>query len=150
MMTNSGLECLVRWILGCVFVYASIPKIVDPSAFAKIIYGYQLLPGVLINGAAIILPFVELYAGIFLIVGIFPRSSTVLVMILLGIFMMAISINLIRGHEFDCGCFSVNTKSHTSSSVELLIRDIFLFSLCLIPIGFRGQRKFLILNKGMD
>ncbi|MBU1169896.1 MAG: DoxX family membrane protein [Proteobacteria bacterium] len=143
-MTNKKLECLVRWTLGGVFVYASIHKILDPSEFAKIIYGYQLVPGYVINLSAIILPFVELFTGLFLLLGIYPRSSAILANVMLGIFMVAISINLIRGHEFDCGCFSVNKNGHTASNIELLIRDAIWFVFGLLPILFRTERLFVI------
>lgn len=47
---------VVRLFLGAVFVYASLDKILHPQAFAEMVYNYQLLPDVLINLTAIILP----------------------------------------------------------------------------------------------
>lgn len=138
--TAPRVEWVVRWILGIVFVYAGTQKILDPGGFAKIIYGYQLFPGILINAIAIVLPWVEVYAGLFLALGVFPRSSAVLINILLAAFVLAISINLIRGHEFDCGCFSVNNNNGNSSTIELLLRDAVMFCFGLIPIVFRGRR----------
>ena len=35
-----------------------------------------------------------------------------------------IAFNLIRGHEFDCGCFSFGAKSSHLSNVSLLVRDV--------------------------
>lgn len=147
LLTNSRLDLSARWILGGVFIYASIHKIMDPASFAKIIYGYDILPHSLINLAAIILPFVECIGGLFLALGIWPRSAALIVNALLGLFIMAITFNLIRGHEFDCGCFSVSRSGLTSSSSELLVRDILWFTLGLVPILFRGRRLGLFFIK---
>lgn len=138
-LKSPRLECLARWVLGLVFVYASIHKIIDPGAFARIIYGYQLVPGVLINGLAIVLPYVEFFGGLFLLLGIFPRAAAVLINGLLAVFILAIAYNLARGHTFDCGCFSVSQGNGSSSNIELLIRDLLLFLIGLLPIVYRGR-----------
>ncbi len=118
---------LFRLILGITFIAASIPKIRDPGQFAQIIYGYYLFPDYIINLSAIILPFIELIAGVSLIVGFYPKSAALAINGLLLIFILAIGINLIRGHQFDCGCFSVTGPDKVASAVWLLIRDIILF-----------------------
>ena len=64
-----------RWILGITFIYASYYKILSPTDFAKMVYGYNLFPEVLINLIAIVLPFVELISGLCLLLGIYPRSA---------------------------------------------------------------------------
>ncbi|MFC1886688.1 MauE/DoxX family redox-associated membrane protein [Thermodesulfobacteriota bacterium] len=120
------MELILRWVVGIIFVYASYHKILAPAHFAKIIYGYYLFPDASINIIAIVLPFVELYSGIFLILGIFPRSAVLLINILLLMFIIAISINLIRGQEFDCGCFSFGEPGYTSSAEQLLLRNMVL------------------------
>lgn len=143
-LTNSLCDMAARWGLGLMFLYACVHKIMDPSAFAKIIYGYGLLPGYLINVTAIVLPFVELYAGACLVLGVWPRSAAIVVNGMLGVFIIAITINLIRGHEFDCGCFSIHEAGYTSSNVELLIRDLSWFIIGLVPVFFHGERRWVI------
>ena len=120
-----------RFILGGLFIYASISKIVHPYAFAKIIYNYKLLPESLIYISAITLPWVEIISGLFLIAGIFKRTAAIILSSLLFIFIIAISFNLIRGLNFDCGCFTTVITEKGSDPVGLLIRDI----LMLIPGG---------------
>ena len=117
---------LLKLVLGITFIVASYPKIQDPAAFARIVYGYAIFPAVSINLIAIILPFIELTAGISLIMRFFPRPALLLINILLGIFVLVISFNLLRGHSFDCGCFSVADPSSTHSAIFLLIRDLVL------------------------
>lgn len=147
-LTNPLIDLGARWLLGLVFLYACFHKILDPSAFAKIIYGYQLLPGFLINVTAIILPFVELFAGVCLIVGILPRPAAIIINGMLAVFIIAISINLARGHAFDCGCFSIHEAGYISSNVELLIRDLVYFLIGLVPVFFHGERKGLVPFRG--
>ncbi|HPQ39083.1 MAG TPA: MauE/DoxX family redox-associated membrane protein [bacterium] len=99
------LEWFLRWIAGGAFVYAATAKILVPCELAMDIYQYQMAPGVLINIGAIILPYVELILGICLIAGLAPRGAALGITVILLFFMVILSVNLIRGIEFECGCF---------------------------------------------
>jgi putative oxidoreductase len=144
LISNSWVELAARWILGLTFVYASSYKILLPADFAKIIYGYNLFPVVLINLIAIILPFMELMAGLALIFGIYPRSAAIIINGLLLAFIVALSINLIRGHEFHCGCFSAGEGGHTETPEMTIVRDIIYFIIGLQVIFFGGIRRISI------
>jgi uncharacterized membrane protein YphA (DoxX/SURF4 family) len=133
-------------LLGLTFIYASFYKIVLPAHFAKIIYGYDLLPGASINLIAITLPFLELFAGLALVLGVFPRSAAAIVTGMLLAFMIGISINLMRGHEFDCGCFAFGKQGSASSAAELLGRDVILLIFALYVLRFDGRRRWCVLS----
>jgi putative oxidoreductase len=124
LLENSWTELVGRWILGSMFVVASVHKIADPADFAKIIYGYQLVSKEAINLIAIILPFLELVSGAALLAGIYPKSAALIINLMLLVFSMGISINLLRGHTFDCGCFAMGAESHQSAAGVLLVRDL--------------------------
>jgi putative oxidoreductase len=143
---NSWIELAARWILGLTFVYASYNKILAPAAFAKIIYGYDLFPAVFINLIAIIVPFLELFAGLALVIGIYPRSAALIVNAMLMVFITALSINLIRGHEFDCGCFSIDAGSQETFAGPLIFRDFLVLALGLHVLFYRNVRKLCILS----
>lgn len=117
---------VIKLTLGITFIYASYHKIADPAEFAKILYGYAIFPGVSINILAITIPFVELIAGFSLILGMFPRSALLIINGLLLAFILLIGFNLLRGHQFDCGCFVFSNQPHTQSNIYLLIRDLLL------------------------
>lgn len=117
-------EWVLRLFLGCTFIFASWHKIVSPDQFATILYGYDIFPHQIINVLAIIMPFVELVCGLSLITGLLKRSGLLLINAMLICFIFLIAFNLIRGHEFDCGCFSLGTTKGVWSSVWLLIRDV--------------------------
>jgi len=141
-------EVVLRWILGLTFIYASYHKIIDPAQFAKVIYGYELVPAAVINLVAIILPFLELIAGIALILGIYPRSAVLIINVLLVGFIVLLSVNLIRGHEFDCGCFAFEEYGQASNNRSLLLRDIIYLLLGLHILFFKNTRKACILQGG--
>ncbi len=116
----------IKLILGITFVFASYHKIEDPGEFAKIIYGYSIFPDFSINILAIIIPFIELIAGFSLIFNFFPRAALLLINTLLSGFILVIGFNLLKGHEFDCGCFSLSGQASPFSNHFLLVRDVFL------------------------
>jgi len=121
-LTNEGVGWLVRVSLGILFIWASADKIFHPGAFAKIVNNYQILPGELVNIAAIILPWLELLCGLSLITGVFVRPSAAWLGLLLVVFTLAVSINLGRGININCGCFSTSSHARTLG-VSLLLQD---------------------------
>ena len=145
---SSWLELAARWILGLTFIYASYSKILYPADFAKIIFGYELFPHALINLIAIILPFLELVSGVALICGIYPRSSVLIINMLLAAFIVLLSVNLIRGHEFDCGCFAFRNSESTATAEGTLVRDFIYLALGLQVFFFRRPRRWCIQPTG--
>lgn len=139
-----------RLILGVIFIYASIDKIVHPAAFANDIYNYRILPEALINLTAMVLPWLELILGIFLVVGLFREGSVSMVTLLLLVFFGAMVFNPARGLDIHCGCFHTSIRGTDSAPmVWYVFRDgLFLIPACyLFYCTFRGgrtRRKFRI------
>lgn len=140
-LNNSWIELAARWILGLTFIYASLHKILAPAEFAKIVYGYGLFPEISINLIAVIIPFLELVTGFALIIGFFPRSAAITINGLLLAFIVVLTINLIRGHEFDCGCFSAGQSGYFSSPKVTIVRDIFYLAFGMQIVLFGGDRR---------
>lgn len=111
----------VQIALGAVFVASAIPKLVDPPAFAHMIYNYRLLPGTLVNALALVMPWIELLVGILLVLGAWRREAALVAALLLVVFLGAIGWNLLRGHAIDCGCFDVRSAGKTP---EQLLADM--------------------------
>jgi len=148
MLNNNWIELASRWLLGMVFVYASYHKILSPAHFAKVIYGYYLFPDFSINILAIVLPYLELSAGLALIFGIYPRSAALIINVLLLAFMVALSINLLRGQEFDCGCFSFGEAGAAHTVWHMLVRDAILFALGVQVLIFDNYRRGCLRQSG--
>ncbi|MCP5108462.1 MAG: DoxX family membrane protein [bacterium] len=140
-LSSLPVQVICRFILGGVFIYASIDKIANPYAFARIIHNYQQMPDMFIYPMAIILPWVEMFAGVFLVLGIYKRTAAIVLGSLLLVFSVAISINLARGLNFDCGCFSTVTTEAGSDPVGLLIRDMLLLIPGFIIIFFSRKKE---------
>ena len=129
LLCNQWMELTARLILGVTFIYASYNKILAPAEFAKLVYGYNLFPHETINLISITIPFIELISGMALITGIYTRAAALIIIGMLTAFIIIISIYVIRGHEFDCGCFSVQTNSAAKSAKYILGRDVILLIL---------------------
>ena len=109
-------ELLARLLLGGFFVYASLDKIWNPAAFAKIVYQWQVVGPVPSNLVAVTLPWVELLAGALLVGGVWRRESALVTALLLVVFLLAAASVMARGIDVEnCGCVSV-AKAETSSS----------------------------------
>jgi len=143
-LQNSWVELASRWILGATFIYASYGKILSPADFAKIIYGYGLFPAPLINLIAIIVPILELVAALALLLGAYPRSAALIVNVLLVAFIILLSINLIRGHEFNCGCFALKNSADQVSSSTTIVRDFIFLALGLQVFLYKQPRRWRI------
>ena len=123
----------IRILLGSIFIYASLDKISNPGAFAEILYNYRIFPLGMVNLIAIILPWVEFFLGVFLILGVAPYSSSFLYSIIIFCFMIVLLQAIVRGLDISCGCFSTSHESGMVSNrrfvedVGLLILSGFLF-----------------------
>jgi uncharacterized membrane protein YphA (DoxX/SURF4 family) len=122
-LTHPWLTVRVQIALGAIFVAAALPKIADPPSFAHMIYNYRILPGSLINISALVMPWVELLAGLALILGVWVKPARWIVTLMLVVFMIAITINLARGNAIDCGCFDTSAADKT---YEERIRDMWI------------------------
>ena len=105
---------------------------------------HELRKTAIINLSAIIVPFVELTAGIFLILGIFPRSAVLIINAMLVVFVVLLSINLIRGHAFDCGCFAPQLSGNEPSKVFVIARDIVFLLLGMFVFLYNRDRRWCI------
>jgi hypothetical protein len=96
---------IARFVLGMVFVVAAVPKIADPATFASAVEAYELLPFPAVNAAAILIPWLELACGLFLVAGFNTRGAAALLGALLVFFIGAIMLAILRGLSINCGCF---------------------------------------------
>jgi uncharacterized membrane protein YphA (DoxX/SURF4 family) len=120
----------LRLIVGGIFIVAALPKIADPAGFARDIHNYRLLPFALENVFALTLPWIELLAGLGLVLNIAPRGSSLIIGGLLVVFLVAIAQAVVRNLDIDCGCFGTNDASKTGWLA--LLRDAVFLVLALL------------------
>ena len=131
-LSNKYFLFILRLIVGGVFIYASLDKLMNQEEFSKAIYNYKFLPSVFINIFAIVIPWMELIAGLFLILGIYKRGSSFLIAFLLIIFIIALVQAYARGLDIDCACFSLESSGQKSDILIRIIEDILLLLASLI------------------
>ncbi|MCZ7611343.1 MAG: DoxX family membrane protein [Ignavibacterium sp.] len=105
LLSNKYLLFLIRVILGFIFIYAGAEKISNPESFALSISNYKLIPAAALNICAITLPWIELVAGLLLLLGILVKENSSIILFFLSLFTIAIIISLFRGLNIECGCF---------------------------------------------
>jgi putative oxidoreductase len=132
---NPSASVIFRLAVGLIFIYASMDKLLYPSAFAVAVYNYKILPGSLINLVAITLPWLELVCGILLIVGLFPRAAALILSLLLVVFLLALFISLYRGIDISCGCFTVSTAAE-KINISYIARDLLVLAMSLQVLCF--------------
>jgi len=139
--TGALLFAVGRMVLGGVFVWASWDKILDPEGFAQAIANYQIVPLVLGNPAALILPWIELVCGICMILNRWTRGSALIATLLLVVFMGALGVNIHRGVDISCGCFTLNEKAPGDMWLFLARDAVFLVIAVAVMCrpGFRNK-----------
>jgi len=118
-LRNKGVLLAFRLVLGGLFVYAGAVKVLEPLDFAQNVRNYQLVGQSLSFVAAIILPWLEILAGLALILGVWMRGAALVVTGLLVFFIVLTAVTMARGLDVDCGCFgSLSRKSGWSVVLE--------------------------------
>lgn len=148
-LNNPYLSVVVRLVLGLIFIIASVDKIADAGSFAKSIQNYDIMPIAVINIVALVLPWLELICGLFLVFGVRLRASSALIAGMLVVFIVAIFIAAeIKGLDIGCGCFSQSgegTKVGWNKIVEnigllCLAAQIFFFPNARFALGGAAEQ----------
>jgi len=125
-------QLLLSLIVGGIFIYAAIPKIIAPQAFYLDILGYNIIGGFLAKVLALWIPWMELLAAAGMILGIWYLSSLRILQGLLSVFTVLLLLTLLRGINTDCGCFGSAggrvTWWHVFGDLVLLLVTTFLIS----------------------
>jgi len=151
-LQNRFLFILFRIIVGFIFIYAGLDKISNLPEFAKAISNYRLLPVELVNIFAIILPWIEVIAGVLILMGFFIQGGSLIILGLLITFTIAITINLVRGVDISCGCKTPWATSDKISLLKLLEEIVYIIMIIQVflhdSLTFCLERFFrLIKNK---
>jgi len=92
-------------LIGGLFVYAGIVKVIDPVEFARDIDNYKMLPWSAGVWLALYLPWLEIFCGLALITRVLYRGSVFIVTGLMTFFIVASIVAKARGLDVSCGCF---------------------------------------------
>jgi len=140
-----------RVLLGVVLVLAGYLKAKSPAEAQMAVRAYKLLPVSLANIFGLTLPWLEIGAGLLLIIGITVRYAAIFGGLLMLLFVGAISQAWARGLSIDCGCFGGGGQvaaGHTKYLQEIL-RDLGL-TLTAIFLIFNPRGKFSLERSPSD
>jgi uncharacterized membrane protein YphA (DoxX/SURF4 family) len=129
-LTSRWMVGLCRIGVGVVFVAAALAKIGEPSAFATQIHNFRLAPVALEHLVAVLLPWVELLAGLALVLHVRARSGAWLALGMMMFFTVAVALAVARGLDFECGCFGTADGTHVGT--RKLLENLVLTGAALI------------------
>ena len=109
---GTWLTLAARIAVGLIFVLAGVSKLVAPGTFSATLLAYGLLPVELLRPVSLILPWIEVVVGLYLLAGMFARGAAWTAIAMLVVFMLAIGQAVLRGISLeDCGCFGSITSA---------------------------------------
>ena len=129
--------------LAAMFFVAGYHKFADAAQFRVTLLEYQVLPEVLVAPTSRIIPIIELLLGGAWLLSYYQAGLTAIASAgLLGIYAVAITINILRGRvHFDCGCgFGGKTENEQYLSGGLVLRNVVLIVLALLTMLPSGTR----------
>jgi uncharacterized membrane protein YphA (DoxX/SURF4 family) len=144
-VTSEYLAFVLRLFIGCYLIYASMSKIPLPAQFAEILADYRLLPFWSIKFMAVVVPWVELVSGLFLIIGLRTKASAIIIILLFISFNIFVGASVITGSPITCGCY--DTVGEPVSWLKIGKNTIWL--LFTVQVFF-FDRLFLLRKGGMS
>lgn len=117
---------IVDLIVGGVFIYAGVLKVVDPIQFARDIDNYKILPWSFGVRLAFYLPWLEIFCGLALIIRWLYRGALSILTMSILIFIGATVAAKARGLDITCGCFG-HASQHWSFAQHMAV-DLALFA----------------------
>jgi hypothetical protein len=97
-------------VIGGLFIYAGVVKVVDPVEFARDIDNYKMLSWQLSVWIGLYLPWLEIFCGLALIARVLYRGSVLILTALMALFIVITIIAKARGLDISCGCFGHASK----------------------------------------
>lgn len=123
------LQLVFRLVLAWVFIDSGWEKLYQLDTFYISAQNYKILPPLLTYFYAACVPWLEILAGVYLLLGLFRRFASALTGALLVSFLIAIAVVLIRGDAIDCGCY---VGGHSEPVTwELFARDALFLMMCV-------------------
>jgi uncharacterized membrane protein YphA (DoxX/SURF4 family) len=104
-LRNPWTVLLAQVAIGLLFVVSGLAKIWSSEAFALQIHNFRVMPMWPENLVAMTLPWVELLAGLSLVLRVRPRGGALVASVLMAFFTLLIAVALARGLDVECGCF---------------------------------------------
>jgi uncharacterized membrane protein YphA (DoxX/SURF4 family) len=152
---------LIRCLLGGTFIYLGILKALQPIYFLKAVHEYDFIQNpYLLNSIVATLPWLEIFCGMLLVIGVAPRGTALVLLAMLLPFTAlvlrrALAIGEAQGIpfcavSFDCGCgtgvINICRKLIENTGLILLSIVVLIFSPAAIA-NFNSRLSASCVNK---
>ena len=129
-------------LFGGTFIYAGVVKASDPGLFLIDIRSYDMpiMHDPHAAWLAISLPWLEIFAGLAVVAGVFRASGLLILNVLLMVFFFAIGSAWHRGINIKCGCFGQTGPDVIANYTWLFTRDGILIALGLVTSWLEWRR----------
>jgi hypothetical protein len=137
-----------RGIISLFFLVAAVPKLFNVHGFAALIDAYGILPDILLLPTAIVLPVLEVFLAVGLLLN--RSKSKIGIGLVLLFFIVLLSYSIWQGLDIDCGCFGPEDPEHMAfhGLRDALVRDIVMFIPLLYSIWYHRYRRNIFQTKG--
>ncbi len=123
---------ILRVVIGGFFIAVGLDKIIEPyQNFLYVVQGYKIFPEILEEIVARVFPWMELFLGLFLVLGLWLKWTLRSFLLIVSAFILIILQALIRRLPIEfCGCFGglFSSEIHHTLLLDFFLW-IFLFSL---------------------
>lgn len=142
------LLAISRIYLALFFLIGGLDKINDLSGFAQSIENYRILPIYSINIFAIIIPWLEVITGFLLLIGLFIKENSAIILVLLFIFTTAVIIAIFRNLDIDCGC--MGTSDGQKVGLLKVVENTLLIIFSILSFKYPFQKlTYIKLNRNI-
>ncbi|PYK31034.1 MAG: DoxX family protein [Verrucomicrobia bacterium] len=125
-------------IVGGIFIYAGVVKVIDPVQFGLDIDNYKTLPWFVSVRLALYLPWLEILCGVALVFRFLYRGGLSILTALILLFIGATVAAKARGLDITCGCFG-HASQHWSFAQHMAV-DLGIFA-GLVALLFASARQ---------
>ena len=132
---------LLRWFIGGLFIYSGTTKLLAPQTFAVLIDAYGIVPDGLLMPVSVILPALEVLAGVGLLFD--THGSLVVITGLLLLFVAILGYGIRMGLDVDCGCFGPEDPEVEAfhGLRPAFYRDMVMLTAVVFLYGWRRYRR---------
>lgn len=143
-MIDPLMQKVVAIGFSLLFLLAALHKLSALAHFRAILRDYQLLPGALIAPLAIVIPLLETVIGACWLLLKNPAPVALVSMFVLGLYTLAITVNLYRGRvHISCGCGVAGSDAGNQHlTAGLVVRNVVLIFLALAGTLTVAERSF--------
>lgn len=135
---------ILRIALGSVFLYAGGIKAMATESFALTLMPFTFVPPEAYDWIALLLPYTELLAGLFIIFGL-PRIGAAMILGLSVLFCYVIGWAISNQIIVSCGCFGTeDTAPSAEKMVWAMRRDVLLGAGAVVILIFRGSWRAIL------